>query len=364
MNDRRADLSNTDADSLEADRSNESGAGAREMSRTRQVASSSLKSAALLSVIWFFSWLGAYTYPSVMRTAQWIRHEGMQTAGLEWPAAVLARLVTILGEPVIFVFAFLILEAVVGLKPCLDRKEFIVWSCLCALYVLDHFVFLPLTILLSSWVPVDQVDMAVFFPEQRSPVLLNSVNFLLYVVLLDFGLYWIHRLSHHFGFLWRFHAVHHSYENLNSLHSLFHPVDIFVRLVVIQYPLMVLINYNEGRVLWVIVGFYFIHDRLVHTNAPLGFGWFSRLICDNRLHFIHHSRNPEHQRRNYAALFPVFDMLYGTYCGPQALELNKTGLEGVCEPDSLWAYLTATLSPRDPSDIIPVDRDNSQFGSR
>src|SRR5262245_35987243 len=34
------------------------------------------------------------------------------------------------------------------------------------------------------------------------------------IVLSDFFVYWGHRLQHRVGFLWRFHAVHHSAEHL------------------------------------------------------------------------------------------------------------------------------------------------------
>src|SRR5207249_1584974 len=37
------------------------------------------------------------------------------------------------------------------------------------------------------------------------------------VLLSDFCIYWGHRLQHRVGFLWRFHAVHHSAEHLDWL---------------------------------------------------------------------------------------------------------------------------------------------------
>jgi len=36
------------------------------------------------------------------------------------------------------------------------------------------------------------------------------------LVVAEFGLYWAHRLSHEFPFLWRFHAVHHSMDTVEG----------------------------------------------------------------------------------------------------------------------------------------------------
>ena len=47
------------------------------------------------------------------------------------------------------------------------------------------------------------------------------------VVVGEIGFYWGHRWSHETGWLWRFHAVHHSATHVNFLvNSRAHPVDI------------------------------------------------------------------------------------------------------------------------------------------
>src|SRR3954454_12476703 len=52
---------------------------------------------------------------------------------------------------------------------------------------------------------------------------------LIALLLGDLGVYAIHRLQHTVPWLWRFHAVHHSAEEMDWLVGLrFHPLDIFV----------------------------------------------------------------------------------------------------------------------------------------
>src|SRR6476620_4311947 len=53
---------------------------------------------------------------------------------------------------------------------------------------------------------------------------LRWVPAVVFVVLAnDFAGYWFHRLQH--GPLWRFHAVHHSIEEMHAVNSYGHPVD-------------------------------------------------------------------------------------------------------------------------------------------
>ncbi len=54
----------------------------------------------------------------------------------------------------------------------------------------------------------------------------TSLSVALAVVIVMLGSYWGHRLSHTVPFLWRFHAVHHSIEEMDWLASgRLHPLD-------------------------------------------------------------------------------------------------------------------------------------------
>src|SRR5262249_16794253 len=57
------------------------------------------------------------------------------------------------------------------------------------------------------------------------------------ILLSDFCIYWGHRLQHRVGFLWRFHAVHHSSEHLDWLAAhREHPIDTIYTLSIINLP--------------------------------------------------------------------------------------------------------------------------------
>jgi len=61
------------------------------------------------------------------------------------------------------------------------------------------------------------------------------------VLLSDFLIYWGHRLQHRVGFLWRFHAVHHSAEHLDWLAAhREHPLDTIYTVGLINLPAFIL----------------------------------------------------------------------------------------------------------------------------
>lgn len=157
----------------------------------------------------------------------------------------------------------------------------------------------------------------------------------------DFIGYWVHRAQHRFAFLWRFHAVHHSVENMDSLNSYVHPVD-----AVGLYAVLTLIGLGIGfgfeTMVW-FLAFQTIHDRLLHTSAPINFGALGAALVDNRTHFLHHTRTEARSGKNFASTFTIFDRLFGTYERPDAGALSATGLEGQRPPATVKDFFLARL---------------------
>lgn len=160
----------------------------------------------------------------------------------------------------------------------------------------------------------------------------------------DFVGYWVHRAQHHFSFLWRFHAVHHSVEDMDSLNSYQHPADAFVVLMGIAAVAMS-IGFTFATLVW-FLAFQTIHDRLLHTRAPVNFGILGKLLVDNRTHFLHHTRIESRSGRNFAAMFTLFDRIFGTYDRPEPGCLSATGLEGLGPPATLADFFLARLDGR------------------
>src|SRR5437762_1985980 len=88
------------------------------------------------------------------------------------------------------------------------------------------------------------------------------------IVLSDFLVYWGHRLQHRVGFLWRFHAVHHSAEHLDWLAAFReHPLDTVFTMALVNLPLY-LVGFPVAT-LSCVIGFRGIWAIYIHSNVRL-----------------------------------------------------------------------------------------------
>lgn len=168
---------------------------------------------------------------------------------------------------------------------------------------------------------------------------------LAYFFIEDVLLYWVHRFEHTNRTLWYLHKIHHAVEDMDSVSGAFHPVSNIIRWLITILPLSLIIKIEFNDALLIasfIVGVHYAQ----HTRAPLHFGWFGKIIGDNRFHFLHHSKDPRYYNKNFAAIFPVIDMMFGTYVDPKEDALPETGLSHLRGAQSVAEFLTGRLSPR------------------
>lgn len=136
------------------------------------------------------------------------------------------------------------------------------------------------------------------------------------LIVADIGSYWGHRLSHEIGFLWRFHAIHHSAEHIDFLvNGRAHPIDMVVTRMSGLLPLYILGLGSAGpagsmlpiaiTLIGTFMGFF------LHANVRLRFGPLEWLVATPAFHHWHHSRT-DHIDHNYAATFPWIDRMFGT----------------------------------------------------
>ena len=133
----------------------------------------------------------------------------------------------------------------------------------------------------------------------------------------DFGVYWAHRAAHVIPFLWRFHAVHHSAEHLDWLvNTRAHPFDlIFTRLAGLGLVYLCGMASATGSYLDPTVALVTIIGTVwsffIHANVRCRLGPVEWLISTPAFHHWHHT-NDEHRDRNFAAIFPLYDRVFGT----------------------------------------------------
>lgn len=142
------------------------------------------------------------------------------------------------------------------------------------------------------------------------------LQFILATVLADLFQYWAHRLHHKVGFLWRFHAVHHSSESMDWLAgSRTHVVEVFVTRALVMVPLY-LCGFSEAALnaYVILVG---VQAVAIHANMRFTFGFLRYLLATPQFHHWHHARHADYCDANYAVHLPVIDMIFGTYKCPK-----------------------------------------------
>lgn len=142
------------------------------------------------------------------------------------------------------------------------------------------------------------------------------LQFLEAVLIVNVCGYFAHRMAHTIPFLWKFHSVHHSSEELDWLASArSHPLDqIFTRSVVV-IPLFMLGFTKEVFGAYLVLAIF--HGIFIHSNVRFKFKFLRGIITTPQYHHWHHSNHREALNKNFAGQFPLLDILFGTFYHPK-----------------------------------------------
>ena len=134
-----------------------------------------------------------------------------------------------------------------------------------------------------------------------------------------------HRLAHMIPFLWKFHSVHHSSEELDWLASgRTHPLDQIFNRAVSIVPLYVMGFTKEVFGAYLIVAV--AHGFFIHSNIRFNLGILRGIITTPEYHHWHHSSHDKAKNKNFAGQFPLLDILFGTYYFPAHAVPTKYGV--------------------------------------
>lgn len=162
-----------------------------------------------------------------------------------------------------------------------------------------------------------------------------AIQILAGLLLRDFMGYWVHRLFHT-RFLWRFHAIHHQPTDLFWLEGMrFHLVN-FLAIQICMLPLF-LVGFKVLAIAFMLP-IYLIYDFFVHSNLNISLGWANWVLVSPRSHRSHHLKLPEASGKNFATIFSLWDVIFGSH----SFKLFSKNLQcGVEEnlPKSFWGQL-------------------------
>lgn len=245
---------------------------------------------------------------------------------------------------------FLLLEKLNPVIPDTPRENYILnWKITASNLLLApafNALVILLTIALVNTLGLPRLSMSVSDLSTGAPfldiALQGGLIFLTACFLGDFSYYWWHRAQHQIPWLWEMHKLHHSDENLNTTtiyrshflepagQSLTRGLTIGLIFDTSEVPQTALAIVAGGLlpVLWD----YFIHAN-VRINA------LHRLLpffSNPQYHWIHHSRLPEHQDKNFSIWLPLYDIAFGSYYRPAVDEYPPTGLSSGEKIETLW----------------------------
>ncbi len=158
------------------------------------------------------------------------------------------------------------------------------------------------------------------------------------MLLADFTIYWLHRLSHTLPLLWRFHVIHHSSTDVDWLSSgRFHIINLIFQNT-IPLALLLVVGLSPQAVAG--VGFLmWLGGILEHCNLNWSFGPLRYVIVNPVYHRWHHTYVSEGGNKNFAGFFPFLDMIFGTFYMPTGRLPMVFGTEHDKVPNGFWGQI-------------------------
>jgi sterol desaturase/sphingolipid hydroxylase (fatty acid hydroxylase superfamily) len=185
-------------------------------------------------------------------------------------------------------------------------------------------------------------DVADYVERGRGPlaVLPFWAQVPVYIVTSDFLLYWSHRLFHGAS-LWRFHAIHHSAEEVDWTTAYrFHPVNLWLGSFLVT-AIMLFVGISPNVLLF-LVAFDTTTAAFVHANLNWTLGPLKYVVATPVFHRWHHTPLEQGGNSNFGSLLSVWDVLFGTFYMPERALPARYGIDDAQFPKG---FLGQTLHP-------------------
>ncbi|MEZ4796001.1 MAG: sterol desaturase family protein [Flavobacteriaceae bacterium] len=162
-----------------------------------------------------------------------------------------------------------------------------------------------------------------------------ETTWLVYVIAficMDFASYWNHRLSHKINFFWNQHVIHHSSEEFNLACALRQSIsNLLGYFSILLIPAAIL--GVPHKVISVLAPLHLFAQFWYHTKHIGKLGFLEYIIVTPSQHRVHHAINKEYIDKNLAAIFCVWDRMFGTF---QEEMDDIPPVYGVLKPAQTW----------------------------
>lgn len=164
------------------------------------------------------------------------------------------------------------------------------------------------------------------------------------VLVADMGITLVHMASHRIGWLWRFHAVHHSITRFYGFNGLMkHPLHGAIELAAGTIPLLVLgLPMSVAQALAVCIA---VQLLLQHSNADYRVGWLRYVLALNEGHRFHHLKWAGVGDVNFGLFTLIWDHALRTFSFDPVRRFRSNDLGMAAKPNYPVGYLSQLVEP-------------------
>ena len=213
------------------------------------------------------------------------------------------------------------------------RKDF--WMDL--FYILFNFYIFKIIIFIGFSLTIERLFLDLLNIEQNLFLfnvqsLQPTLQLLLFFVLIDFISWGTHILLHKNKFLWQFHKVHHSVEQMGfAAHFRFHWMETIVYTPSKYIALIVLGNFEPNHA-FIVYYLTIAVGHLNHSNINMNYGPLKYIFNNPKMHIWHHSKHlPKNFKTgvNFAISLSIWDYVFKTNYIPYDGGNNRLGFENI-----------------------------------
>lgn len=214
------------------------------------------------------------------------------------------------------------------------RKDF--W--LDTFYMFFNFYIFKLVIFMAFSNLTSQFFLNILGGEFKDFAIINMsgqalwIQLLVFFIVTDFIQWFTHVLLHKYEFLWRFHKVHHSVEEMGfAAHLRYHWMEnIFY--TPMKYIVVMLFFGFEPASAFIVYYLSIAIGHLNHANIKLTYGPLKYIFNNPVMHLWHHSYAlPEDRQKgvNFGISLSIWDYIFGTSYIPEDSGTIKLGFPGM-----------------------------------
>ncbi len=161
------------------------------------------------------------------------------------------------------------------------------------------------------------------------------LSLFLFFILNDFVQWFTHVLLHRYKFLWRFHRVHHSVEEMGfAAHLRYHWMEnLFYK--PLKTLIVMLLGGFQPEMAFTVHFFSILIGHLNHANVRITWGPLKYIFNNSVMHLYHHAKDLPQEKSsgvNFGISLSIWDYLFKTNYIPQDQDGSyELGFEGVSQ---------------------------------